>query len=92
MAGRKIFNVFSKGQKDSVGPEAEKVPANYQALREENLQLKRALDELSILNELARAISASLDSEEIIQKIGIVFRQGIRLGNKQQYDGKHPKF
>lgn len=39
------------------------------ALREENHQLKRAVEELSILNELSRAIGASVDSEDIIHKI-----------------------
>lgn len=39
------------------------------ALREENHQLKRAVEELSILNDLARAIGASVDSEDIIHKI-----------------------
>lgn len=38
-------------------------------LREENRQLKRAIDELSILNDLARAIGASVDSHEIIERI-----------------------
>lgn len=38
-------------------------------LREENHQLKRAVEELSILNELSRAIGASVDSEDIIRKI-----------------------
>jgi sigma-B regulation protein RsbU (phosphoserine phosphatase) len=39
------------------------------ALREENHQLKRAVEELSILNDLARAIGASVDSQDIIHKI-----------------------
>jgi len=38
-------------------------------LREENRQLKRAVEELSILNDLSRAIGASVDSQDIIQKI-----------------------
>lgn len=38
-------------------------------LREENRQLKRAVEELSILNDLARAIGASVDSEDIIRTI-----------------------
>ena len=38
-------------------------------LREENRQLKRAVEELSILNDLARAIGASVDSQDIIRKI-----------------------
>ncbi len=42
---------------------------NVGALREENRQLKRAVEELSILNDLARAIGASVDSQDIIHKI-----------------------
>lgn len=38
-------------------------------LREENLRLKRAVDELSILNDLARAIGASINSKDIMDKI-----------------------
>lgn len=38
-------------------------------LEEENRQLKRAVEELSILNDLSREIGASLDSEEIMQRI-----------------------
>ncbi|MFT5143936.1 MAG: sigma-B regulation protein RsbU (phosphoserine phosphatase) [Rhodothermales bacterium] len=40
-----------------------------QALRTENTQLRRAVDELSILNELANAIAASRDVEDIIKNI-----------------------
>ncbi len=43
--------------------------ADVGSLREENRQLRRAVEELSILNDLARAIGASVDSEDIIQKI-----------------------
>ena len=38
-------------------------------LEEENRQLKRAVEELSILNDLSRAIGASVDSQDIIRKI-----------------------
>jgi len=38
-------------------------------LQEENRRLKRAVEELSILNDLARAIGASLNTQEIIQTI-----------------------
>lgn len=38
-------------------------------LREENLRLKRAVDELSMLNDLARAIGASVNSKDIMDKI-----------------------
>jgi len=39
------------------------------ALEDENKQLKRAVEELSILNDLSRAIGASVDSQDIIHKI-----------------------
>jgi len=48
------------------------MPTSEQTLRileEENKRLKRAVDELSILNDLARAIGASLNTQEIIQTI-----------------------
>ena len=50
-------------------------------LQEENEQLKRAVEELSILNDLARAIGASLNSQEIIQTI---VRRSIRALNAEQ--------
>lgn len=40
-----------------------------QQLEEENRRLKRAVDELSVLNELSREIGASLDSEEVMEHI-----------------------
>ncbi len=41
----------------------------FEALQEENRRLKRAIEELSILNDLARAIGASLNSQDIMQTI-----------------------
>ncbi|MDZ7291173.1 MAG: SpoIIE family protein phosphatase [candidate division KSB1 bacterium] len=38
-------------------------------LQEENQRLKRAIDELTLLNELAREIGASLNTQEIMQTI-----------------------
>jgi sigma-B regulation protein RsbU (phosphoserine phosphatase) len=38
-------------------------------LQEENRRLKRAVEELSVLNELARSIGASLNAKEIMDKI-----------------------
>ena len=38
-------------------------------LHEENLRLKRAVEELSILNDLGRAIGGSLNSQEIMHTI-----------------------
>lgn len=51
------------------------------SLEEENKRLKRAVDELSILNDLARAIGASLNTQEIIQTI---VRRSLRAINAQQ--------
>ncbi len=42
---------------------------NFHRLEEENQRLKRAVDELSVLNELATAIGALNNSEEVIRKI-----------------------
>jgi len=51
------------------------------SLEEENKRLKRAVDELSILNDLARAIGASLNTQEIIQTI---VRRSLRALNAEQ--------
>lgn len=50
-------------------------------LEEENKRLKRAIEELSILNDLGRAISASLDSQEIMQTI---IRRSLRAMSAEQ--------
>jgi sigma-B regulation protein RsbU (phosphoserine phosphatase) len=50
-------------------------------LQEENQRLKRAVEELSILNDLARAIGASLNTQEIIQTI---VRSSLRAMNAEQ--------
>ncbi len=50
-------------------------------LEEENRRLKRAIEELSILNDLGRAISASLDSQEIMQTI---IRRSLRAAGAEQ--------
>jgi sigma-B regulation protein RsbU (phosphoserine phosphatase) len=50
-------------------------------LEEENKRLKRAVDELSILNDLARAIGASLNTQEIIQTI---VRRSLRAISAEQ--------
>jgi sigma-B regulation protein RsbU (phosphoserine phosphatase) len=51
------------------------------SLQEENQRLKRAVEELSILNDLARAIGASLNTQEIIQTI---VRRSLRAINAEQ--------
>ena len=59
-------------------------PGQDQSLRlleEENKRLKRAVDELSILNDLARAIGASLNTQEIIQTI---VRRSLRAISAEQ--------
>ena len=50
-------------------------------IQEENKRLKRAVDELSILNDLARAIGASLNSEEVMQTI---IRRSLRAVGAEQ--------
>jgi len=55
--------------------------STLQNLQEENKRLRRAVEELSIINDLARAISASLDSQEII---GTIVRRSIRAVNAEQ--------
>lgn len=52
-----------------------------QVLLDENRRLKHAVEELSILNELARAIGASLDPQEII---GTIVRKSLRAVNAEQ--------
>lgn len=51
------------------------------ALEEENRRLRRAVEELSILNDLARAIGASLDPQEIM---GTVVRRSLRAVKAEQ--------
>ncbi len=55
--------------------------SNLEALQLETQRLKRAVEELSILNDLARAIGASLDSQEIMQTI---IRRSLRAVNAEQ--------
>jgi len=52
-----------------------------QVLREENLRLKRAVEELSILNDLARTIGGSLNSQEVMHTI---IRRSLRAINAEQ--------
>lgn len=60
------------------------MPPQDQSLRlleDENKRLKRAVEELSILNDLARAIGASLNTQEIIQTI---VRRSLRAISAEQ--------
>ncbi len=50
-------------------------------LEEENRRLKRAIEELSILNDLGRAIGASVDSQEIMHTI---IRRSLRAVDAEQ--------
>jgi sigma-B regulation protein RsbU (phosphoserine phosphatase) len=50
-------------------------------LQEENPRLKRALEELIILNDLAREIGASLNSQEVMEKI---IHRSLRAVNAEQ--------
>ena len=52
-----------------------------QILQDENRRLKHAVEELSILNDLARAIGASLDPQEIMNTI---IRRSLRAINAEQ--------
>jgi len=53
----------------------------YRRLEEENLRLKHAVDELSILNELATAIGGLNSSEDVIRKI---ISRSLRAVNAEQ--------
>jgi sigma-B regulation protein RsbU (phosphoserine phosphatase) len=52
-----------------------------QSLEDENQRLKRAVDELTVINDLARAIGASLSSQEIMNTI---IRRSLRAVNAEQ--------
>jgi len=70
MAKKRFFGQLS--QAFSAKPEAgESVvdTATLDALKQENVRLTRALEELSMLNELAREIGASRDSQGIMDRI-----------------------
>jgi sigma-B regulation protein RsbU (phosphoserine phosphatase) len=56
-----------RGRADAPGEQG--ADSEVVLLREENQQLRRAVEELSILNDLSRAIGASVDSQDIIRKI-----------------------
>ncbi len=53
----------------SNNPDRAQLAEQYKQLQEENSRLKRAVDELAILNDLALAIGGSLDSEKIMRSI-----------------------
>ncbi len=74
-------NLFSRSSREVIGPGGEDSEASVDRLVEENVQLKRAVEELSILNELARAIGASLNSQDIVEKIVL---RSVRALNVEQ--------
>ncbi|MCC5939912.1 MAG: SpoIIE family protein phosphatase [Balneolaceae bacterium] len=53
----------------SNNPDSDLSAAKFKQLQEENVRLRRAVDELAILNDLALAIGGSLDSEKIMRSI-----------------------
>jgi sigma-B regulation protein RsbU (phosphoserine phosphatase) len=61
-------------------PSGHQDPA-LRTLEEENVRLKRAVEELSVLNDLARAIGASRNTQEIIQTI---VRRSLRAVGAEQ--------
>ncbi len=54
---------------------------SVETLQEENKRLKRAVEELSVLNDLARAIGSSFNSQEIMQTI---IRRSLRAIGAEQ--------
>ncbi|MEE9270938.1 MAG: GAF domain-containing SpoIIE family protein phosphatase [Candidatus Krumholzibacteria bacterium] len=56
-------------------------PADVESLRQENLRLRRGLDELSMLNELAREISSSRNADAIMDRI---IRRSLRAVHAEQ--------
>ena len=55
--------------------------SQLQTLQQENQRLKKAVEELSVINDLARAISVSLDPQEIMQTI---IRRSLRAIHAEQ--------
>ena len=62
-------------------PVVQEQDERLQSLQEENRRLRRAVEELSILNDLARAIGASLDPGEIM---GTIIRRSLRAVTAEQ--------
>jgi phosphoserine phosphatase RsbU/P len=59
------------------------IESKYHLLEQENQRLKKAVGELSILNELSLAISGSLNSEKIVRTI---ISRSIRAIDAEQGD------
>lgn len=82
MAKKNILGRVSHALSSKSAPaEKPEESGNLEALKEENLRLTRALEELSMLNELAREIGASRDSQAIMDRI---IRRSLKAINAQQ--------
>lgn len=68
-------------KKPSSGPQV--INRDFKSLEEENKRLRRAVDELAILNDIALAIGGSLDSEKIMRSI---IGRSIRVLGAEQGD------
>lgn len=62
-------------------PDGSAQASQLNILQEENTRLRRAVEELSVLNDLARTIGASSHSEEVMQTI---VRRSLRAVNAEQ--------
>lgn len=60
---------------------ASEMASRLQKLESENRRLKRAVEELSVLNDLSREIGASLDSDEIM---GVIIRRSLEAVRAEQ--------
>ena len=82
MARKRLFDSLT-GAFTSKGAERSNdlSSGTIRALQQENLRLTRALEELSMLNELAREIGASRNSEGIM---GRIIKRSLRAVNAEQ--------
>src|SRR6185369_8569100 len=62
-------------------PVGESADRQIAGLQDQIKRLQRAVEELSVLNDLARAIGASSNSEEVI---GIITRRSLKAVNAEQ--------
>ena len=83
MARKGFFNQISQalGSRSAAGGPPRESDASIAALKEENLRLTRALEELSMLNELAREIGASRNADAIMDRI---IRRSLKACNAEQ--------
>ena len=66
---KRFFDQISQKFNKAGGPEVEAGGGSIEALRDENKRLTRALEELAMLNELAREIGASRNTDAIMDRI-----------------------